>query len=359
MDVRVVAETDLQLAELRFWKMNLLAVSEQTGIVAAANGPALRIFELLPDFKVSQTHNFTLPHNSLSSETPDINRLRLCRLESDLSIASVTMDGQVCFFPLHSLSSGLICMNNYDHEFEDNSTWSVDCSGSKIAAGSNSHTVAIWEQGNMAVRLKDHGHNVPCVEFSPGGRFLASTSISASLIVWEADQVVVKFNPSEEWGWGVKWILKSAFIGETKESTGLETLQDYIIVHTTQTEIRLFSFDAANEPHLEQEMQDETANLFGHTRFSLLETLPSLSLLITGEWGGTRLYLFLLRRVEAAYTAELVYTHLVPQLIVGLAADTCAHTKRGRVYLLMTNSTLQVLEVRIDHQGITLSEAFV
>lgn len=355
----MISETDLELAELHFWKMNLLAVSEQRGVVAAANGQSLHLFELRPDFTTCPVHNINIPHNSLSSEAPDINCLRLCRLDNHLGLALATMDGQALFIPLHPLTPDLICLNNYAHEFEDNSAWSVDCSGSRIAIGSNSHTVAIWEKSQMAVRLRDHAHNVPCVEFSPGGRFLASTSISSFLIVWEGNTVVAKFSPSQEWGWGVKWLLKSAFMGETREFLDSESLQDYVLVHTTQSEIRLFSFDAAGTPCLEHEMQDETANLFGHTRFSLLQTLPSLSLLVVGVWGGTRLYLFQLRKVEAAYTAELVYTHLVPQFLVGLAADSCANTKRGRIYLLMTNSTLQVLQVRTEDQGITLSDAFV
>jgi len=359
MEVLVLVETDLELTELHFWKMNLLAVSEQRGVVAVANGQSLRLFELRPDFTVCPVQDIALPHNSLSSEAPGINRLRLCRLDDHLGVALATMDGQALFFPFNSLTPDLVCLNNYEQEFEDNSTWSVDCSGSRIAVGSNSHTVAIWEKSQMAVRLRDHAHNVPCVEFSLGGRFLASTSISSFLIVWEGDRVVANFSPSQEWGWGVKWLLKSAFLGETKESRDSESLQDYILVHTTQTEIRLFSFNSAGDPCLEHEMQDETANLFGHTRFSLLETLPALSLLVVGEWGGTRLYLFRLRKVEAAYTAELTYTHLVPQLLVGLATDSCVHTNRGRIYLLMTNSTLQVLQVRTEDQSITLSDAFV
>ena len=358
METTVIAQTDLKLAALHFWKMNLLAVSEDHGVVAAGNGQSLRLFDLQPDFTAVASRDVAIPHNPHSTETPEINRVRLCHLDGELGFVIGTMDAQVVFIPTNPSSEGFTCMNNYLDTMEDNSTWSVDCSGRRMAAGSNSHTVAVWESASLVTRLRDHEHNVPCVEFSPAGRYLASTSICTSLLIWEHDRVIAKFSPSEEWGWAVKWLPKSCFMGELKETDRNEDIQELILVHCTQTEIRLFSFESDGSPNMEQDMKDGNANLFGHTRFSLVDAIPSLSLLVVGEWGGTRVYFFQLVKSGQRYTAMAIHTHLVSQLLVGLAVDSVPGTKKGRVYLLMTNSTFQVLEVKFP-SSLSLSSTFI
>ena len=78
--------------------------------------------------------------------------------------------------------------NLYNHT-NDNSTWSL--SGSKVnpprvVVGSNAHTVTVMNlQNSTKSCINAHKHNVPCVSFSPCGKFIASTSIDKSVKIWE------------------------------------------------------------------------------------------------------------------------------------------------------------------------------
>jgi WD40 repeat protein len=71
----------------------------------------------------------------------------------------------------------------------DNSTWSVDGASinpPRVAVGSNTHKVTVYNlQSGKKSTINAHQHNVPCVSFSPCGKFLATTSIDKRLKIWE------------------------------------------------------------------------------------------------------------------------------------------------------------------------------
>jgi WD40 repeat protein len=81
-----------------------------------------------------------------------------------------------------------IKLKNVFENVEDNSTWSL--SGSitnppRIVVGSNSHKISVFNlQNGSKTSVDAHQHNIPCVHFSPCGKFIATTSIDRSVKIW-------------------------------------------------------------------------------------------------------------------------------------------------------------------------------
>ena len=56
-------------------------------------------------------------------------------------------------------------------------------------------------------------HNIPCIKFSPCGKFLAASSIDKSVKIFTipAGELLGKI-PLPEWGWSVNWIFKNSVL---------------------------------------------------------------------------------------------------------------------------------------------------
>jgi len=55
--------------------------------------------------------------------------------------------------------------------------------------------------------LRGHRNNIPCVDFSPCGRLVASVSLDSSVRVWSLDgHQIASFCPTSDWMWGVRWL---------------------------------------------------------------------------------------------------------------------------------------------------------
>lgn len=120
----------------------------------------------------------------------------------------------------------------------DNSTWSLDGSTKnppRVVVGSNAHKVTVFDlQTCLKSQIDAHQHNVPCVTFSPCGKFIASTSIDKSVKIWaevppefleSSSENAMKTNseettpkeyflvkvayPSKDWGWALQWVDKN------------------------------------------------------------------------------------------------------------------------------------------------------
>ncbi len=126
------------------------------------------------------------------------------------------MAGQVRMFYLKDLEREPFKYSNILNSTNDNSTWSVDGASTKpprVAVGSNTHKVTVYDlSSGIKSTINAHQHNVPCVSFSPCGKFLASTSIDKRLKVWEEVKTasgstgynLARFTiPSSDWGWAV------------------------------------------------------------------------------------------------------------------------------------------------------------
>jgi WD40 repeat protein len=132
------------------------------------------------------------------------------------------MAGQVRMLYLKDLDREPSKFSNINPTTDDNSTWSVDgaqVNPPRVAVGSNTFKVTVYDlSSGEKSTINAHKHNVPCVSFSPCGKFLATTSIDKTLKIWEerkgkdgkpeyrCSRIAI---PSQDWGWAVQWIDKT------------------------------------------------------------------------------------------------------------------------------------------------------
>ncbi|CDW75675.1 wd40 repeat-containing protein [Stylonychia lemnae] len=155
-----------------------------------------------------------------------INNMRLIKCDENEFLAIVDMNGQGRMLFLNNLDRDPMKFSNINVQKDDNSTWSIDGSQQlppRIVVGSNTYQCTVYDmQSNEYQTINAHSHNVPCVSFSPCGKFFASTSIDKTLRVWEERQIekdggIKQFYrcakqsiPSNDWGWAVQWINKNS-----------------------------------------------------------------------------------------------------------------------------------------------------
>lgn len=97
------------------------------------------------------------------------------------------------------------------------STWSLTSNpiSPEIFVGSNHHDVFMFKLSSPNVQttrqcIVEHDHNIPCIDVSPCGRFLASASIDSSVrITHIATQTQVGKLKLAQWGWCCLWIPKA------------------------------------------------------------------------------------------------------------------------------------------------------
>jgi WD40 repeat protein len=202
---------------MQTWKMNLIVVSERYRVVIIAVNSKLRVYELDP--LSASIVSTTFYEIDMLNDGALINNLRLITCAEREFLVSVDDGAFVRMVYLDDLNKDPIKFRNIYSHTNDNSTWSVDGSSAsqfghppRVVVGSNAHSLTIFnlKTGNSEKLPFAHSHNVPCVSFSPCGRFIASTSIDKSLKVWEAtNDEGGKWRlsrlgvPDQEWGWAV------------------------------------------------------------------------------------------------------------------------------------------------------------
>ena len=151
---------------------------------------------------------------SLDNNEESINNLKLIKCDGNEFVCTVDYGGNVRMLWLNNLQREFIKFKNIYPSKNDNSTWSL-CGSAvnppRVVVGSNAHMVTVFNLTNGAKsEIPAHNHNVPCVSFSPCGRFIASTSIDKSVKIWtehpsgSGEYVLVKLSyPSRDWGWAV------------------------------------------------------------------------------------------------------------------------------------------------------------
>jgi hypothetical protein len=189
-------------------KLNVLAVSEAHLILFIACQHQIHCHPLRPCPVSEPLVTLTVPVNQSSTEAPAVNNLKIGLYKESEVLIVVTMAAQVLLYFTADLTQSPIVFNNYRGAAEDNSTWSCDLRGSFVAVGSNANTISVWEvdTGQRTLLDEAHSHNIPSVEFSPSGRYIASTSIDSSVVISSCTGTVRRCLPSSEWGWSVKWV---------------------------------------------------------------------------------------------------------------------------------------------------------
>lgn len=208
--------------DLEHWKMNLMVVSEKYRLLVVAVLAQLHVFALDPA-SGGILGEGPLKVVDLRNEGSEVNNMRLVTCAGREFLVTVDFAANVRMLYLDDLERDPIKFKNEYPWAEDNSTWSVDGNSvpgelpPRVVVGSNAHSLTVFnlESGSAKKLPRAHGHNVPCVSFSPCGRFIASTSIDRSVKLWEqtADgnwQAVRMGLPDKDWGWAVQWVDKNA-----------------------------------------------------------------------------------------------------------------------------------------------------
>lgn len=187
-------------------------------------------------------------------------------------IVTVDMAGQVRMLYLNDLERQPSKFSNLVKTTQDNSTWSVDgaqVNPPRVAVGSNTHKVTVYDLSSSEKHtINAHQHNVPCVSFSPCGRFLATTSIDKTLKVWEeraggvykCARVTI---PSADWGWAVQWIDKTK-------------CEIQLVSHDTQDQSRAHPLQKQTDDALREligNVRSGNPNLLGRDVFEMITTL--------------------------------------------------------------------------------------
>jgi hypothetical protein len=184
----------------------------------------------------------------LGPRPTELNCLRVGYVGSRPVLAATTMEGHSCLYDLHRLATqqrfGAGRLDSSLHvtgtaipsepdlvqqhlrpRWDDNSAWSLGFSprGSArpmVVVGSNACRAWLWQlatppETDPEAMLPSHvlaGHNVPSVDVSSCGRFLAMSCIDATLRVArlcgsdkQGRYLSVK-DVDSEWGWCVRWI---------------------------------------------------------------------------------------------------------------------------------------------------------
>lgn len=211
-----ILKHNLGLSNLEPWviptqKLNLMAISEDKNLLFIALNESILVYTISYDWTLTKSFEIKPPPRNLPNTDRSINNLRILNISDQEMLSIVTMDGYVLLYSLHNLTKKPIILDNNSEEFEDNSTWSLSGAGKLVAVGSNSHTVNIWNlESGESKRYYLHAHNVPALEFSPSGRYLASTSIDSSVRILGLPLGTKYCKPCVEWGWGLIWIPKNS-----------------------------------------------------------------------------------------------------------------------------------------------------
>jgi len=203
-----IAHLDQQKIELDVWKMNTMVVSEAHKYLIIAVDAVLHVYQFDHEL-LSSSNKFTTQNSKdqhifknikgakifgkpkiieLNNDNQDINNLKLIRCDDREFICTVDYGGNVRMIFLDNLDREHIKFRNVYQGVHDNSTWSLTgatMNPPRVAVGSNAHKVTVFDlQSGKKSQINAHQHNVPCVSFSPCGKFIASTSIDKSIKIW-------------------------------------------------------------------------------------------------------------------------------------------------------------------------------
>ncbi|KAI8921331.1 WD40-repeat-containing domain protein [Powellomyces hirtus] len=222
---------------VRPWRMNLTAVSIRDP----------QVFYVAVD---RQIQVFNVPHPSGTAGSPcveklqynggpnldnTVNAIRVGDIGEEEVLVAVDDSGRVyMWFTAHLKRQPLV----FQHK---ESAWGIALHGPKylLAVSANSHTIMIWDLQSRAFEdddlmdLKDeekrcnneslggmperelvgHDHNVPSVDFSSCGTYLASCSIDCTVRIWnvQSGQVVSSRYFNSQWAWTVRFVAPEMF----------------------------------------------------------------------------------------------------------------------------------------------------
>jgi len=206
--------TIANIIELVLWKLNLLAVFKN--LLFIAEGPNILVYRL-GNGAMSTKALLKKPCKTLyldRSGGVELNQIRIGSLNGGTIPVLSTVDdrGEIRIFFLENLDKEPISLSNANI-----STWGVAVNPCipMIAVSANSHNIYLWRLSNLGMEptiFSGHQHNIPCIDFSPCGRYIASISIDCTAKVWNVHSAkcVASRTLGIEWGWAIRWIPKKS-----------------------------------------------------------------------------------------------------------------------------------------------------
>ncbi|KAG0330751.1 hypothetical protein BG004_002002 [Podila humilis] len=234
-------------------RMNLMAPSrEDPRLLFIANGIRVLVYRyptLTPTSPPKLVAALEDPRNSQDTELDTmINALRVDYLGMEEIVATVNHTGGLCVWFTMNLQRDPFLLRTSE------SAWglAIHAEQRMIAVSTNAHLIDIFHFGvdspvlrKPAKRLipepstataatssstlstlseshevlKGHLHNIPCISFSPCGRFLASTSLDGTCRIWNlaTAKVIQQSTFGDLWGWGTTFIEQDAWMNITRK----------------------------------------------------------------------------------------------------------------------------------------------
>ncbi|KAK9717457.1 hypothetical protein K7432_006173 [Basidiobolus ranarum] len=265
----------LSVEAARPWRLNLLAVSRKDPLkFFIALHDEIYVYQLLDPYDKPKNPILKLrsvnPNPPVIAEEDDpswpcaINAIKVGMLGSEEVLVSVDDSGEVRAWFTEKLDRSPLCFSN------NVSTWGIALNGPRhlLAVSANSHNITVYslrgsrgseyspvglesdtplsefedplytttdlhsQDVNDSTRtLKGHKHNVPNIDISPCGEFLASCSIDGTCRVWNLlnGETIYKNSIGDAWGWTALFVSIASFKHISSFALGWEnTSQDSV-----------------------------------------------------------------------------------------------------------------------------------
>jgi len=231
--LEITKEWKLPLVGIEPFRMNIIAVSWKHKLMFIACSNRIKVFKILDNGELDL--NSDKIEDIVVSEDKKINQIKVGKFRDEEVLCAVDMNAKLSVV---NIDKDPFTLNQYENLImgqDDNTVWSLDIfngAESHIAAGSNAKTISVWDSKFERKVIEAHDHNVPCVQFSPCGKYVASTSIDKTVRFFDVKtgKKIAHLCTLASWGWSVNWIRKDEIYGYPSSSHKQEMdLQDYIL----------------------------------------------------------------------------------------------------------------------------------
>lgn len=383
-DFDVVYSEQLKKITLEQWRMNLLAVSWNLHFLFVAGGHHIYVYPILPNAQIDQNSEVQKLTVSGELEGP-INQIMVKSFEGYDTLFCVDMNAKLTVFKYIQKAFVRIQLDNVTPSHDDSSTWSLDVTDEQnkcIAVGSNAYTISLWDDKLNRRVISAHDHNVPAVQFSPCGEFVASVSIDKSVRVFHVKTLkkVCQY-PLLNWGWSLNWVVKSKVLGyykkdekeETLElSTIAEQIKKYLLFVTDEVNLYLIDplsdkknvdiEDASYKPYNMKLLSQYVYNRlkvtikYMHGRYNYCKFIQNQSLVILAAQNTPFLHL-----IKIVYNSEVSAFSLgddscaiFKRAILGLAViekpDESILLNTVYVYTLLEDKKIELIQIKLKNQ---------
>ncbi|KAG0288989.1 hypothetical protein BGZ96_007344 [Linnemannia gamsii] len=227
-------------------RMNLLASSrDDPRVLFVVNDDKILVYRfstLTPSALPTLVDRISDPRSTDEEESLDrtINAMQVGYLGSEEVLVTANDAGEVCVWFTSNLRRTPILLSVTE------SAWGIAIHTERrlIAISTNAHTVTVFHCGtNSRISpqhypsqpasmpltatedpttsqqiLSGHGHNIPCVTFSPCGHFIATASVDRTCRTWRLSdgQQIQQKALGPLWGWGVRFVPKESWMTITR-----------------------------------------------------------------------------------------------------------------------------------------------